>query len=272
MAIAAPLAWMSGSSWAVIGCWGIGGLVAALFGFVQTRITPAPLQNALRWWRRELWPLGGWLGANSVISSIAGYMLLFILAGLFGTKTLGGVRAVTTVFTPLSLIGAAIAFPGLPALARERALSDKRAVRLALRLGYVSIAVTAVYFAVLGLAGDSVITGIFGPSFGGFENLVWPVGAQQLIAAAAIGFALLLRAQRRGPAVLSSETSSWIAALGLASLLGAEYGVVAAMWGVAAGAVVGTTLSAVLVLRSGGRAAQPVGMLVEAPTPAKTTS
>ena len=263
MAVAAPLAWWLDSLWAVIACWGFGALAGTLLGFVQTRTVPDSLRPALRWWRDELWALGRWLGATSLLYSIMSYAMIFALAGLVGTSGLGGLRAVTTIFAPLTLIGAAIALPGLPALTRALAVSERHGVKRAFHIGVVCTGVTAAYFGVLSLGGGSIVSMIFGHSFQHYGHLVWPIGIGQVVTALAVGFGLLLKAERRGSAVLVSTIVPVAVALALCSALAAVYGVTGAAWGMFAGAVVGTAMTTALALRPSAVAAPVYGLQAE---------
>jgi O-antigen/teichoic acid export membrane protein len=249
MALTAPLAWWLGSDWAVVGCWGFGSLAGMLLGFAQTRARPHRAPHALRWWRTELWPLGRWLGANSLAYSVISYATVVLLVSLVGTSGMGGLRAVSTIFAPLTLVGAALALPGLPALSRALFVSPEAATRLAFRLGVASALVTTGYLAIMILGSGSIIPQIFGSSFREFTDLVWPVGAGQLIAALSVGVSLLLKAQRRGSAVFMTTAAGSVTSLVLVSVLGASYGLVGAAWALTAGAGVGLVATTALALR-----------------------
>jgi O-antigen/teichoic acid export membrane protein len=264
MAVTAPVAWWLDSLWAVVACWGVGALVGALLGFVQTRTFPDSLRGALRWWRDELWALGRWLGATSLLYSIMSYATIFALAALIGTSGLGGIRAVATIFAPLTLIGAAIALPGLPALTRALAVSHRHGVRRAFQIGIACTAVTAVYFGVLSLGGGAIVSMIFGHSFEHYGHLVWPIGIGQIVTALAVGFGLLLKAEQRGSAVLVSTIVPVAVGLAMCSALAAAYGVTGAAWGMFAGAVVGTTMTTAFALRLSAARAPGYGLSTEA--------
>ena len=81
------------------------------------------------------------------------------------------------------------------------------------------------------LGGGSIVPRIFGSSFREFTDLVWPVGAGQLIAALSVGVSLLLKAQRRGSAVLITTAIGSITALALVATLGASYGLLGSRLG-----------------------------------------
>ena len=248
MGLAAPFAWWLGSLWAVVGCWGFGGLAGTLLGFGQTRAKPASIGLAVRWWKDTLWPLGRWFGATSLGYSVLTYATILALAGLIGAEDLGGLRAVMTIFAPLTLIGAALALPGLPAITRAVGVSAHQGVRLAFRVGAASTLVTAAYFGLLSIGGGAVVALVFGDSFQGFSHLVWPIGIGQVVAAISIGFALLLKAERRGKAVLVANIVSPAVGLVLGCGLAAVYGVTGAAWGIFGSCVAGTVVTTVLAL------------------------
>lgn len=76
------------------------------------------------------------------------------------------------------------------------------------------------------------------------------VGIGQVISAVAVGFGLLLKAQRRGSAVFVTNTVPSAAGLELASVFAAACGVTGAAWGLFESSVVGTaTMTASLSVR-----------------------
>ncbi len=250
MALVAPIAWQIDSPWAFVACWAFGGAVGTLLGIGQTRCFPRRLRSAIRWWRLQVWPLARWLGAQSVVFSIGSLGAVFILVAVVGTTGLGGYRAVTTIFAPLTLVGAALALPGLPAISRERRTSRDAAVALSTRIGLVSLAVTGVYIGILGVGAGSVTTRVFGASFQSFEYLIWPVGVTQLASAVGVGFTLLLMAEARGFALLACQTISSIASLTILAVFGELYGLKGAAWGLAGSAALATALVVVVARRA----------------------
>lgn len=241
-------AWLLRTDWAVVACWGSGATAGAAFGFVQMRSRPESTQRAWVWWRTKAWPFGRWLGVNGILYSFSSYLTIIVLAAMLGTSALGGLRAVESTFAPLSLIAPAIALPGLPAIARELSKSPAAARALALRFGLVASAVIVTYVLVLGLGGRRLIPMLFGASFAPYTGLVWPIGAGQALAASAIGFVLLLKAERRGGAILIAGAVTSAASLGLASALAWFGGVSGAAWGLAGGSAAGALVMAIAAL------------------------
>jgi O-antigen/teichoic acid export membrane protein len=240
MAIAVPVAWELRTGWAVVGCWGFGAAVAAVVGLAQTRLAPAPLETSWRWWHREAWPLGKWLAGEGVVYMAGSQATLFALVGILGTAAIGGLRAATTIFGPLTLLRPAVALPGLPAVTRAQATSPSRATLLAMKLSGSLLALTLLYVLALAALRSQVLSVVFGGAFGRYGNLLLPIGTEQTAGALVIGFSLLLKVRRRGGPVLWSQAIGQGITLTLASALALRYGLVGAAWGMAGGAMAET--------------------------------
>jgi O-antigen/teichoic acid export membrane protein len=242
MAITVPTVFWSQSAWVVVGTWGLGAVAGMTLGFFQTGIRPVALIPSVRWWRRDAWPFGKWLGAEGIVYTLGSQGLVFVLAFMLGARPLGGIRAVQTLFAPLTLLLPAISLPGLPEMSRRVASSAQGARRFALFLGTAATVLTGVYV-LLGLAyGDRLLTLVFGELFRSFESLIPPVGVGQLLVASTIGVALLLKAQRRGKALLIPRLGGSLGTFGLAAGLAASYGVEGAAWGMAIGSAINSVL------------------------------
>jgi O-antigen/teichoic acid export membrane protein len=253
MAVTAPLAWTLATDWAIVGCWGVGALAAALFGFAQTRGRPV-LAAAFSWWRSHLWPFGRWLALESLTYAAATSGTVFVLYGLIGAADVGGLRAAQSLFAPLSLILPALALPGLPAVVRalRTSPSPTAAFRLATGLSAGAGALAGVYVGVMVLLGGRLIPYVFGESFSGFEDLALPIGAWQLVLAVGAGFGILLTAQQRGRAILLVRGAAAAATITFVSLLAWTNGVVGAAWGYVFGGAAATLLTFALAVHSYG--------------------
>jgi O-antigen/teichoic acid export membrane protein len=249
MAVSAPLVWWIGSDWAVMGCWAFGAFAGTTLGFIQTGTRPVWSRGVLARWPKELWPLGKWLGATNLGYWAFSYATLVLLVSIVGAGGLGGMRAVGTVFAPLTLIGSALSLVGLPALARRVAGSYTDAARLAFRIGLASGAVAAFYLAFVSIGGGSIIPRLFGHSFSGFTELIWPTAVSQILGALGVGFGLLLKAQRRGSAVLVSTVVWSVSSLALVAALASSHGLLGAAWGYAIASAISLVANAVLALR-----------------------
>jgi O-antigen/teichoic acid export membrane protein len=255
MAMTLPLVLLVQTDWIVVANWGFGALVAATAGFIQCRVRLTSTRISWRWWSTIAWKLGRWLAAETVVYTVASQLLVFVLAWIVGTRSLGGLRAVQTLFGPLSLLAPAIALPGLPALTRVSAESADRAIRLAISIGVVSVVMTGCYLAIAAAFGNELLEQVFGPSFRSFGSLVLPVGVGQILVAGTMGFALLLKAQTRGKALLGARVVGAISSLILVLALAVTHGVTGAAWGIAAAG--GATSIALVAYSIGGRIGPP---------------
>lgn len=253
MGAVVPLSLLFRSAWVVVSAWGLGAVAGMMLGFFQTSIRPDALIRSSKWWRRTAWPLGRWLAAEGVVYTLGSHGLVFVLVFILGTRSLGGIRAVQTLFAPLSILIPAIALPGLPELSRQMARSVQRARRLASLLGAASLALTGTYVLVGLFAGEQLLILVFGKEFAVFESLIWPVAIGQLFVASAVGFTLLLRAQARGKAVLFPRVVGSVSALGLATALATSYGAEGAAWGMAIGSTAAALLISILAFRGPGK-------------------
>lgn len=249
MAISFPFALSIGQLWAVVGCWGLGATAGALLGFIQTRLTPKHVRTSARWWRATAWPMGRWLGLESIVHSIGSQTLVFVLAFVVGAGPLGGLRSVQTVYAPLSLIGAALALPALPEVSRRLKSSHVGARRYTIRLGGLAALLTASYITLASIAGAGLLTFVFGNGFSGFEELIWPVGVAQLIGAAFIGFPILLKGLQRSRDLFGATLIGSVVTLTMGTWLASTNGIVGAAWGMAIGVATKITVTAVLANR-----------------------
>ncbi len=250
MVLAAPLAWLLDTDWAMAACWGSGALAGALLGFAQTHVRPDPPLHAFSWWRARLWPFGRWLGAEGMVYAVSSSAAVFLLNSVLGATALGGLRAAQSLFAPLTLLLPAISLPGLPAIARRLAASPRGAIGLAVRLSGVVTALAAVYGAAMVLSGGNLILIVFGNSFSSYTNLAVPIGVWQVVAGFSLGFNLFLTAQQRGRDLLLIGVTGSVGALVLVPLLAWTGGVTGAAWSFSLYAAIATALSVALALRS----------------------
>jgi O-antigen/teichoic acid export membrane protein len=254
MAVTLPLVLVVRTEWIVVANWGFGALVAATAGFIQSRLGPAGTRISIRWWTTRAWKLGRWLAAETIVYTVASQVLVFMLAAILGTRSLGGLRAVQTMFGPLTLLASALALPGLPALSRALAVSADRAIRVAVYVGALAVVLTGCYLAIAASFGTQLLERVFGPSFTSFGSLILPTGIGQILIASTMGLALLLKAQTRGTALLAARVVGSASSLVLVLALAVTYGVTGAAWGLA---LAGGLSSLVLVVYTLGGWARP---------------
>jgi O-antigen/teichoic acid export membrane protein len=249
-----PLAFANDSDWAIVSVWGAGALAGALLGFVQVRLIPDRLRTSLTWWWQKAWPFGRLLAVEALFVALGAQMVVFVVAAVLGSRDLGGLRAVEAIFTPMTLVVQAIALPGLPLLSRSLKSSFAEARMWAIRLSLISFGLVVTYLLVVGSVRDQILRALFGDAFTSFSYLMVPVGIAQLLYALAVGFTLLLRADKRGRSLIVGRLIGAGSTLALVWSFAVTNGLRGAAWGRALGAVVGTATMMTLAQRHQRRA------------------
>ena len=245
MLVLLPFAWARPHDWSIAAAWGVGAGLAALVGLWQVRLRPSGLGHAMRWWKRELRRLGSWLAIENVILTAGSQATVILLAAALGASDLGGIRAVEVLFAPMTLVGEAFAFPGVPILARALATSLAAARRWGWQLGVGALALIGVYLGVVGPFSSQLLSRVFGPEFTTFTALVLPIALAQLLRAASTGFSILLKVDRRVHAIVLCRALTTTVVLLLAPLGAYRYGVLGAVWGLALGSAIGSAATIV---------------------------
>jgi len=241
MAAVVPAAIAVDSEWMVVVAWGCGAVAGAAVALRQAGWRPVPLKRAAAWWRRDARPLAGWLGTQALLYNVASYATVLLLAAVLGAAAYGGFRAVQSVFAPLSLLGPALALPGLPMVSRVIREGNRPAIRVAVQYAAMITAVTAAYVSILYFI-PAALPFLFGDDFSRFESIIAPVGLWQILAAPSFGLLLFLKAAQQGRTLLWLGTVNALLYMALTVALGAAYGVSGAAWGAAASAAVGLVI------------------------------
>jgi O-antigen/teichoic acid export membrane protein len=252
MVLASPLTLFVGGAASVVAVWGLGATAGMVLGFLQVRIQPMRTGSPVAWFMRDAWPLGRWLFAESAAYSVGSYGAVMLIALVLGSEELGGIRAVQTLFSPISLIAPAMALPGLPALVRALEASRSVAVRKAWRL---SAAMTALSLAYVGVVGalPGLLTLVFGREFLPYAGLVWIIGLGAALTGAATGVSFLLKAERRGARLLWSRVVASIATVALIPWMGLQFGTAGAAWALVLGSALGALVISSSVFRGDRR-------------------
>jgi O-antigen/teichoic acid export membrane protein len=205
-------------------------------GFVQTRVPVAGPIAAWDWWKREAWPIGRWLAGDGTVYLIVSNITLFVLVAILGTAAMGGYRAASSIFAPLSVLRPAVALPGLPAMTKAVSSSGSKARLVAGKLSGGVVALTGMYLVILGTHRVQLLSLVFGTSFARFAGLILPIGIGEIFLASAVGFSLFLKASRQGRPILLSTAVGVIGHFVFASALALRYGLLGAAWGASAAA------------------------------------
>jgi O-antigen/teichoic acid export membrane protein len=242
--VALPLCIAVPSVWTVIAVWGVGACAGGTLGLSLLHVRPSRVADACSEWRRHCWPLGRWLGAEGVVYSLSLLALTYVILDVLGSAALGGLRAVQSVYAPLTVIVPALTLPGLPAASRALARSRRAALSTSARYTAVALCLTCAYVLVLVPVAGPVIVHVFGDDFREFESLALPIGLTQLLIAGALGFSLLLRAELRGRSIFVSRLAGAVASLTAVAPFCQLWGLEGASYSLVLGAAMSTFLLA----------------------------
>lgn len=242
MLAAVPLLRGTTSLAPLVTAWGVGGALAAVMAWSRVPTAPGAVVGAFRWWKQSAWPLGRWLASEAGVSQVGGQGTTLLLATILGGSALGGLRALQSLFSPLNVLGPALAFPGLPAVSRALGRSEREARVQALRLSLVGTGPLLVFTLLIALRPAAVLGFVYGDAFRDFGLAAFPLAAGQTFSAAALGAGLLLKAKGRGDQILRSRALGAAVTVMLAPVLGALGGFAWAAWGMAVGGTVGSVL------------------------------
>jgi len=224
---------MNGSVRSIVTAWGVGAAASMLWlFFVGKRPGGLAPRAAARWWRSEQLRFGGWLVAGVLATAVFSYGLLGGLAAISGTADVGGYRVIESVFSPLSLLAVALANPGIRAVRHSFQDRPAAALTLAWKISGVAVLCMVAYAVVVGSAQDLVFR-LFGEEFSAYSDLILPIALAQTLIAAAIGPETLLRAARKGRAVVLVGAGGPALACLIGLPVAALYGFTAAVWGIA---------------------------------------
>ncbi|MDW8137122.1 MAG: hypothetical protein RMK61_01565 [Bacteroidota bacterium] len=231
------LAGFADSLEAIAGTWGLGAGLAAFLLAWQLRAYLAPIGAAVRFWRKELGQVGGPVGIGGLLDSIAGQAEAYIAALTAGVGALGGVRAATSVFAPLTFLRPAIGQVSSPRIACAMERGTNAALRLAIAIS------GTLFVACLLYAGGAAVYGrliafVFGEAFYEYRNLLLPITAYQVISALGTGVHVYLLAAGLGRVILVSSAVAVPLRLAATAWLGARFGAAGLAWAlVVAGSV-----------------------------------
>lgn len=169
---------------AMLGCWGMGAVIGALFASWKMRIVP---RTQVREWHSKVRGLAGWLSLQAVLAQAVGQASVVGLVALLGAREVGALRAMQTLFAPatsLAVVVNAVLIPPFTAdLGRSAELAKMRIWRTALWLaGGASLAIGALF-----LERGELVHLVYGHRYAAYAGLLTPfalTAALQCIAAA----------------------------------------------------------------------------------------
>lgn len=249
--MAALLPWVlpSRSVWSIASMWGVGSVAGAAVAVAFHRTRPSALKAALRTWNTELRPLGRWLALESVIFQVGTIAITLLIASLDGTEGLGALRAVQSVFMPLTVITPSLVLFGLPVISRNfhRDVRDGR--RAAVQISLVAVCLSVGYMACVLPFFSLALAIVGGNEFDNFAYLAPIVGLAQIPLALGIGATLLARVADHGSSLVLARIASMSLSLLALPLLNEAYGLAGAAWALVAGSALGTAYVAWVAFR-----------------------
>ena len=134
------------TEWQITAAWGLGSCAALGVAVARTPdVGFASPRSALAWLLHEAVGLGSWRDVF-IIYGAGLYVRVAGLSLILGPAAVGGYRAIETVFSPASLVGPALGYPGVPTMRDtvERRVED--AWSMALKISAASFALVSVSF------------------------------------------------------------------------------------------------------------------------------
>jgi O-antigen/teichoic acid export membrane protein len=221
----------------LVSAWGLGALASSVWLLASVgRWRLARPLAAISAWRVESMRFGAWLAVGTVSWSVLSYGLLAGLATVTGTASLGGYRAIESIFSPLSLLAPSLAVPGMKTMSDIWKQQPTDVLRIAYRISGLAVVCMAIYALAVG-ALQTFIFSVLGDGFREYSNLIVPIALGQTVLAGTIGFITLLKVARQGRDVVVAGAGVALLACLVGIPLGAVLGITAAAWGIALSSV-----------------------------------
>jgi O-antigen/teichoic acid export membrane protein len=247
--LAAIAAGLDSSEWELAAAWGLG--ASAAFGVAAVHTSGIGLARpraAITWFAHEALGIGIWRTASGILFNVALYVRVALMSAILGPAAVGGYRAIETAFAPTTLLGPALANPGIPVLRRAVERRPADLWPLALRLSATSTALVLAYILPVA-AGRDLVLSVFGPQFGRYESLILPVSVGAIVIGLGTGFSVLLLASRRTSSTALIMLVHAFLTVALTTPLALAAGLDGAAWGIAIATVPPFLLVVVLARR-----------------------
>ncbi len=234
------------SSVLAIVAWGVGAIVAALFGLWQFSVRPTLRGGMKR--MRVRWGLSKWLLAGSTAASGSTQAGTILVAALLGPAGTGGFRAASTLVSgPTNVLVQAGGSIGLPEAARglrDRGWPGLRRVERLITVGGVA-SVGPIVVIVL-IFSKQLMGIIYGDKFTSYASIADIVAISLLVSAFRLGAILALKTTKQTRLIYHTTIVALVSSLGLTALLASLYGVIGAAWAALGSAVIVTVQTLVL--------------------------
>lgn len=217
-------------AWALLLAWGLGGVLAAVLGLVQARTWFARPAAASAWLReqRGMWP---YYVLDNLLNQANSFGLIFVVSLTTTFPQVGALRAVMTVYAPLTILGRGLIGVGVPEVVRRQ--KDAGSVhRLSVRVSWVIMAVAGVYTVFALFIPDWLGTALLGATWELTEPLLLLTGVTLAAGLFSMGIVIGIRSLGAGKEGLTARVVTTVLVLACAtagSLLDGAHGVVLAL-------------------------------------------
>lgn len=227
-------------TWVVV-AWGAGATAGALAGSRQLRLAPV---GRAREWIALTRRFSSWLAPQLVLGQVTAFAINLIVAAAFGTATVGGLRAMITISTPIFILltaGQAVVVPALVRTLEQVGIAGMvRRVRMWAAAVSVAAAIIAVTCTVLS---RPLVALLFGKAYAGFAPLVLPFAVGAAFHAAALLPSSGLRAFQDARSLLLVQLGVTSVSLAAVSVASATSTPLASAWALASQGLTAAALS-----------------------------
>jgi O-antigen/teichoic acid export membrane protein len=152
---------------------------------------------------------------------------VFIAGSILGPAGLGGLKAAQTIVTGPALVliqaGGSIGLPEASRALAERGWPGlKRVATVVTGAGLLIVGACA---GVVGLAGSSILSDVYGPQFAHLYLAAMLIGIGQIVSSFSLGPILVLKSTRRSRYLFLVQLATLVTSLGSVALLSLLYGV-----------------------------------------------
>jgi O-antigen/teichoic acid export membrane protein len=199
---------------------GLAHLFAAMFAAwsLRNQLMRRPVKAHIR----ANWDFGIWLAASGLTSSAANMAVNAVVAVMLGTPAVGAIRTVQNLVAPTQILGSVYRSLFGPLSAREHAShGTNRMLALLTKGGVLTVGVSALYFVMIGVFVDPMITLVYSSQYVEYAWIIWYFIVTYLLLHISIGLALAMGVLRKTRALFwATSTGALVNVLMIVPLTG----------------------------------------------------
>lgn len=220
---------LGNQAWGLLLAWGLGGAAAAALGMAQARTWFARPSSSVGWLRsqRELWP---YFVLDNLLNQANNFGLILVVSLTTTLEQAGALRAVMTIYAPLTILGRGLIGVGVPVLVRRQDPGSIR--RHAVRISWAVMGLAGGYVVLALLMPDALGRALLGATWELTEPLVLLTGVALAAGLFSMGIVIGIRSLGAGREGLTARVVTTVLVLGcvaVGSLLDGAYGVAVAL-------------------------------------------